>query len=598
MILQEIPDSVEVIPGRLYWVAIDGKLSGSCHARLLGSNAEKLCTGTTSNFSVDDELVYEPFRKDFGPLNLSMTYRYCRLLDATLKDPIRADKIILHYCSKDPEKQANAAFLIGAYRVVVQGKSAEEAYAPFQRMDRTFLPFRDASCDLQCDFPLTVLDCLCGLEKSVKLGWFNWQTFDIHRYDFDERVENGYMNWIVPEKFLAFASPHSKTTASEDAQHQETPPFRMHSQLTGDSGYLIPDHSQTKDDGGYPGMTPEDYVPRLREKGITLVVRLNRKLYDRHRFIENGIRHLDLFFQAPGCPSPHIIKTFLHVTECEPAPVGVHCLSGLCCTPILIGLYAMKHYVFPAKPFIAWCKICRPGCFQGRASQQFLCEMQNKMFTTSWIIPGLRWGWVAGSCELYTFVQQCTLGVKINWLKKPPQIQQVKAGSVAAKQGMLEGDVLIEVNGLAVTGSNWNEKDMLMKVIKESRPLHLKVQHRPVSVRRETSQHRPRASARPPIEVEDRGLQEGWWCWNLASWHRRHTPRPRLPTNAETMTSQPRPRFYTNDFSGAMISQQRQRFLSDDSSETETTQDRRGITVGAMAAEFATTVLQWLPAWM
>lgn len=42
-------------------------------------------TANTHYFSVDDELVYENFYADFGPLNLAMLYRYCQKLNKKLK---------------------------------------------------------------------------------------------------------------------------------------------------------------------------------------------------------------------------------------------------------------------------------------------------------------------------------------------------------------------------------------------------------------------------------------------------------------------------------------------------------------------------------
>ena len=42
-------------------------------------------TANTHYFCVDDELVYENFYLDFGPLNLSMLYRYCSKLNRKLK---------------------------------------------------------------------------------------------------------------------------------------------------------------------------------------------------------------------------------------------------------------------------------------------------------------------------------------------------------------------------------------------------------------------------------------------------------------------------------------------------------------------------------
>lgn len=326
---RELCDAVEIIPDRLYWVAL----------HTVPKNTAK-----SQYFAIDNELVYEPFFADFGPLNLAMTYRYCRLLHAKLQDPTLADKRIIHYCSHDPKKRANAAYLMGAYQVIAMGKGADLAYQPFCGIYPPFLPFRDATCGI-CTFHLTILDCLKGLEKGIELNFFDWTKFDVEPYEFFEKVENGDMNWVVPDKFLAFAGPSPTPTDAD----------------------------------GYPAFTPEDYVPTFRNAGISLVVRLNKKQYDRRRFIDHGIRHVDLYFLDGSCPSREIINKFLHITENEPGAVAVHCKAGLGRTGTLIGLYSMKHFQFPARAFIGWNRICRPGSLLG-PQQQFLCDMQNEMF--------------------------------------------------------------------------------------------------------------------------------------------------------------------------------------------------------------------------
>jgi cell division cycle 14 len=326
---RELCDAVEIIPDRLYWVAL----------HTVPKNTAK-----SQYFSIDNELVYEPFFADFGPLNLGMTYRYCRLLHAKMQDPTLMDKRIIHYCSHDPKKRANAAYLICAYQAAVMHQSADVAYQPFNGIYPPFLPFRDATCGI-CTFHLTVLDCLKGLEKGMELGWFDWTKFDVERYEFFEKVENGDMNWVVPDKFLAFAGPSPTPTDAD----------------------------------GYPAFTPEDYVPIFRNAGISLVVRLNKKQYDRNRFIDAGIRHVDLYFLDGSCPSREIINKFLHITENEPGAVAVHCKAGLGRTGTLIGLYSMKHCQFPARAYIGWNRICRPGSMLG-PQQQFMVEMQNEMF--------------------------------------------------------------------------------------------------------------------------------------------------------------------------------------------------------------------------
>mmetsp|Transcript_126190 Transcript_126190/g.403862 ORF Transcript_126190/g.403862 Transcript_126190/m.403862 type:complete len:484 (-) Transcript_126190:58-1509(-) len=326
---RELADAVEIIPDRLYWVAL---------------HTTPRNTAKSHYFSVDHDMVYEPFLADFGPLKLSWFHLYCRRLEAKLADPALADKRLIHHCSHDPKRRANAATLISAFQVIALRKSAEAAWEPFSKVYPPFLPFRDATNGI-CTYQLTILDCLQGLQKGIELGWYDWNRFDYESYDFFEKVDNGDMSWIVPGKFLAFAGPSN------------TP--------------IDPD--------GYPAFTPEDYVPIFQEAGIRLVVRLNKKQYDRKRFIDHGIKHVDLYFVDGGCPSREIIANFLHITETEPGPVAVHCKAGLGRTCTLIGLHAMKHWQFPARAFIGWARICRPGSVLG-PQQQFLCEMQQEMF--------------------------------------------------------------------------------------------------------------------------------------------------------------------------------------------------------------------------
>eukprot|EP00747_Dinoflagellata_sp_TGD_P217783 gnl/TRDRNA2_/TRDRNA2_90139_c0_seq2.p1 gnl/TRDRNA2_/TRDRNA2_90139_c0~~gnl/TRDRNA2_/TRDRNA2_90139_c0_seq2.p1 ORF type:complete len:423 (-),score=73.19 gnl/TRDRNA2_/TRDRNA2_90139_c0_seq2:157-1263(-) len=243
---------------------------------------------------------------------------------------------------------------MGAYQVIALGKNAEAAYEPFCGIYPPFLPFRDATCSI-CTYHCTIVDCLKGLEKSIENRWFDWNRFDVESYEFFEKVENGDMNWIVPDKFLAFAGPCPTTTDAD----------------------------------GYPAFTPEDYVPIFRDAGIGIIVRLNKKQYDRRRFIDHGIKHVDLYFLDGSCPSREIIGKFLHIVESEPSAIAVHCKAGLGRTGTLIGMYAMKHYQFPARAFIGWNRICRPGSILG-PQQQFLVDMQNEMFQAGAAIRAAR----------------------------------------------------------------------------------------------------------------------------------------------------------------------------------------------------------------
>ena len=79
-----------------------------------------LNTNLIHYFCIDDELVYESFFNDFGPLNLCMLYRYCQKLNRKLATNLHSKKKIVHYTTIDPQKRLNSAFLIGAYSVSCQ----------------------------------------------------------------------------------------------------------------------------------------------------------------------------------------------------------------------------------------------------------------------------------------------------------------------------------------------------------------------------------------------------------------------------------------------------------------------------------------------
>ena len=61
---------------------------------------------------------------------------------------------------------------------------------------------------------------------------------------YEQRVENGDLNWIVRGKFLAFAGPH-----------------QVH-----------------KVQNGYPMFAPEDYFAYFKATNVTDIVRLNNKV--------------------------------------------------------------------------------------------------------------------------------------------------------------------------------------------------------------------------------------------------------------------------------------------------------------------------------
>ncbi|KAJ8285388.1 hypothetical protein GJAV_G00026250 [Gymnothorax javanicus] len=318
-------NAVEFIKDHLYFAVLQNKVRS---------------TPERHYFCIDEELSYENFYADFGPLNLAMFYRFCCKLTKKLKSLTLSKKKIIFYTCGDQKKQANAAYLIGSYAVMHLQKSPEEAYSLLVSRNATYLPFRDASFGT-CMYNLNILDCLRAISKALQYGWLDFSKFDVEEYEHYERAENGDFNWIIPGKFLAFSGPHPKS----------------------------------KIENGYPLHAPEAYFPYFRKHNITTIVRLNKKMYDSRRFTDTGFEHHDLFFVDGSTPTDAIVKKFMNICENAEGAIAVHCKAGLGRTGTLIACYMMKHYRLTAAEAIAWIRICRPGSIIG-PQQNFVEDKQ------------------------------------------------------------------------------------------------------------------------------------------------------------------------------------------------------------------------------
>ncbi|XP_015603267.2 dual specificity protein phosphatase CDC14A, partial [Cephus cinctus] len=289
-------------------------------------------------FSIDDELIYQNFYNDFGPLNLACLYKYCCKVNEKLRDKANKHKQIVHYTSQNQHKKANAAFLIASYAILYLKKTPEEAYKPLVCGNLHMLkPFQDASMGVSI-YNIHLIDCLSAIHKAAAFGFFNFQDFDVAEYEKYEQVRKGDLNWMVPQKFLAFVGP---STEAGSIYHP-----------------------------------PERYIDYFIKNDVAAVVRLNKKSYDASRFTRAGITHYDMFMPDGSVPPKKILNQFLQLAESTDGPIAVHCKAGLGRTGSLIAAYLVKHYRMTAREAIAWLRICRPGSVIGH-QQAWLEDMES-----------------------------------------------------------------------------------------------------------------------------------------------------------------------------------------------------------------------------
>lgn len=87
---------------------------------------------------------------------------------------------------------------------------------------------------------------------------------------------------------------------------------------------------------------------------VSLVVRLNKKQYDRQRFMSSGLKHVDLYFLDGSCPPRDIMNKFIYIAEKEPGAIAVHC-------KVLLRSLLSRRIMHSPTPSVHCC-VCMVSC--------------------------------------------------------------------------------------------------------------------------------------------------------------------------------------------------------------------------------------------
>jgi cell division cycle 14 len=293
-------------------------------------------------FTIDnlEEFRYVPYYLDFGPPSIAQLVEFARYAEGLFQQ--NQNKVLHFYTSPHPQTRSNAFCYILVFRMLHMQLTPKQTIAPYKFITHRFVSFRDAST-LPQTFEMTHFDILSGIYKAISFDWLDVNKFDTDEYNRIKQIKEGDMNWIIPHRLLACATPYSHSPI----QH------------------------------GIEVVTPETAIPKFEALGINHIVRLNHMFYDADIFKNAGFKHTELYFDDGTVPSMAVVEKFLSLCENEEDVFALHCKAGLGRTGTLAACLLIRKYGFTPREAIAWVRVCRPGSITG-LQQNFVLKFDQE----------------------------------------------------------------------------------------------------------------------------------------------------------------------------------------------------------------------------
>lgn len=190
----------------------------------------------------------------------------------------------MHIATSENQKLVNSAFCVGVYSILYLNYEPEVIYNILTDNNKTqFIGFLDASYPPNQHYRLKLKDCLLAIKKAKDLKFIDLDSFNVQEYEFYEKVKNGDLNFIIPNKILAFS--RYSFFFNYNYKFIKITKFLNFLFLIYLKKKNISPHMRTELVNDYPRFSPNFYFNYFRKKNITTIIRLNEKKYDEKEFI-------------------------------------------------------------------------------------------------------------------------------------------------------------------------------------------------------------------------------------------------------------------------------------------------------------------------